>query len=215
MSVTETAFTQDDALIGALCNGDERAFAFLLDRYHASMVRVATLYVQDKAIAEEITQETWLAVLKGIRQFQGRSSLKTWIFSILTNQARTRGRRESRSVPFSALYHAEESDETSYEPAVDPARFKDDGWWRDDRHPHEWSTTPEGQYLRSEVRACAQGAIDALPPVQRQVITLRDVEGLASEDVCSILGISETNQRVLLHRARSKVRRALEQYFDE
>jgi RNA polymerase sigma-70 factor (ECF subfamily) len=171
--------------------------------------------VQDRAIAEEVTQETWVAVLKGIRHFEGRSSLKTWIFSILTNQAKTRSRRESRSVPFSALAEAQEDADGDFEPAVDPARFKDDGWWRDDSHPHEWSKTPESDYLTTELRECAQRAIDALPPAQKQAITLRDIEGLSSEEVCNVLRVSETNQRVLLHRARSKVRRALEQYFDE
>ena len=215
MPPAEPAFAQDNALVGALRSGDEEAFAYLLDQYHASMVRVATLYVQDEAVAEEVAQETWLAVLKGIRQFQGRSSLKTWIFGILTNQAKTRGRHESRSTPFSALYHVEEAEEITDEPAVDPSRFKEDGWWREGSHPRAWGGTPESEYLTSEVHACAREAIVALPPVQRQVITLHDVEGLASEDVCNILGLSETNQRVLLHRARSKVRRALEQYFDE
>lgn len=211
----QTAFPPDRSLIDALRSGDDDAFAHLLDRYHASMVRVATLYVRDRAVAEEVAQETWIAVLRGIHRFEGRSSLKTWIFSILANQAKTRGRREGRSVPFSALYDSQESVEGDLEPAVDPTCFKGDGWWRDDSHPHEWSNTPESQYLSDEVRRCVQRAIDALPPAQRQVMTLHDIEGMASEEVCNMLGISETNQRVLLHRARSKVRRALEQYFDE
>lgn len=210
----QTVSTQDGALVQALRQGDESAFAYLLDSYHNSMVRIAALFVGDRALAEDVAQETWVAVLKGIDRFEGRSSLKTWIFSILTNRAKTRSQRESRTVPFSALNQAPDEEE-AFEPAVDPSRFKQDGWWREDRHPHSWGDTPEDAYLSTEIRACVQRAIEALPANQRQVITLRDIDGWESDEVCNVLGISETNQRVLLHRARSKVRGALERYFDE
>jgi len=154
-------------------------------------------------------QETWLAVLTGIGRFEGRSSLRTWIFRILANRARTRGVREGRSLPFSAL---ERPDEEGGEPAIDSASFQsasdpEPGHWN--IHPGTWHTTPEERLLAQEVRAHIQGAIDALPPAQQTVITLRDVEGWTCDEVCNVLGVSDTNQRVLLHRARSKVRRAL------
>jgi RNA polymerase sigma-70 factor, ECF subfamily len=191
--------------------GRESAFAALVQEYHPSILRVARLYVSSPATAEEVAQETWLAVLNGIDRFEGRSTLKTWIFRILTNIARTRGRRDARSVPFSSL------GEDTGEPAVDPERFAPAGerWgghWKS--YPDRWDTLPEERLVGAETRARVQRAIDRLPVMQRQVITLRDVEGWEPEEVCSALEISETNQRVLLHRARSKVRQALEAYLD-
>ncbi len=204
-------------LLTALRQGDETAFQTLFEKYHPSLVRLATVYANDRAAAEEVAQETWLGVLKGLDRFEGRSSLKTWIFTILTNRAKTRGQRESRSVPFSALAGAEaESDD----PAVEPDRFIQPhesaalaGHWS--QRPRSWEDLPEAHALTQETGAHLRAAIDSLPPVQRQVITLRDLEGFSAEEVCNILEISETNQRVLLHRARSKVRQALERYFDE
>jgi RNA polymerase sigma-70 factor, ECF subfamily len=204
--------SNDEAeLVQAIRDGDERAFAELVDRYHASLVRVAAGYVRDPAVAEEVAQDTWLAVLKGIDRFERRSSLKTWIFRILANQAKTRAERERRTVPFSALTDAEGDPDA---PAVDPERFDSvTGMWS--QPPGRWPDEPEGELLRGEARRLILETIDMLPDGQRAVITLRDVEGFDSADACNVLGISEVNQRVLLHRARSRVRQALEDYFDE
>jgi RNA polymerase sigma-70 factor (ECF subfamily) len=208
------ALAPDQEIVAALRNGDEAAFAALLDAYHASMVRVAMLYTGDRALAEDVTQETWVAVVKGIGSFEGRSALKTWIFTILTNRAKTRSQRERRSLPFSALLSADEEAE-EFEPAVAPSAFAEDGWWRDETHPQAWRESPEAAFSSAEVSALLKQAIEALPPNQRQVITLRDVEGWTSDEVCNVLGVSESNQRVLLHRARAKVRLALDEYFNE
>jgi RNA polymerase sigma-70 factor (ECF subfamily) len=188
--------------------GDEMVFATLVDRYGAAMLRLALMFVPSRAVAEDVVQEAWLGVLNGIDRFQGRSSLKTWIFRIVSNLAKTRGERERRTVPFSALAAEEGS---GYEPAVEPARFDAGGAWSSP--PAPWEDVPEDHLLSSETLALIEKAIDTLPETQRMVIRLRDVEGLSSDDVRNILEISETNQRVLLHRARSKVRRALEQYL--
>jgi len=166
------------------------------------------MYVRDRAVAEEVVQETWIAVLRGIDRFEGRSSLKTWIFRILMNTAKTRGQRESRSIPFSA---AGGDDEAS----VDPDRFlgADHQWhggWM--LGPSEWQT-PEEELLQGETRDAILEAIEQLPESQRAVITMRDVEGFPPEEVSEALGISDGNQRVLLHRARSKVRRAIEAHL--
>lgn len=203
-------------LIAALRAGDESAFARLLDRYHNALVRLALVYVDDRAVAEEVAQETWLGVLQGLGRFEGRSSLKTWIFRILMNTARTRGVREARTIAFSALAVAGDDMD---EPAVDPDRFLPPdhsnwpGHWA--AAPSSWSQTPEQLLLSVETRAHIDSAIAALPPNQAEVMTLRDIDGWTSEEVCNVLGITETNQRVLLHRARSKVRQALEQYLSE
>jgi len=204
----------DDArLVASLRRGDERAFALLLDRYHASLVRLATAYVRDRAVAEEVAQETWLGVVEGIDRFEGRSSLKTWIFRILTNRAKTRGEREGRTIPFTALASFDDEGE----PSVEPERFLDashpvwPGHWASP--PESWDEIPERRLESAETLARIRDAIDALPPLQAQVISLRDVEGWSSEEVCELLALSEVNQRVLLHRARSKVRGALEDYL--
>jgi RNA polymerase sigma-70 factor (ECF subfamily) len=162
-------------------------------------------------VAEEVVQETWLAVLQGLGAFEGRSSLKTWIFRILSNRAKTRGKREGRMVPFPTL--GGPSGEEGDEPAVDPARFSPDGHWRDP--PRTWgSESPEDLLLRAEIRASVERALADLPPAQRAVVTLRDVEGFESDETCAALDISEANQRVLLHRGRARVRRALEGVLD-
>jgi len=198
---------EEQQLLAALRAGDEAAFKQLIDRYHASLVRVAQAYVPTRALAEEVAQETWLAVLEGIDRFEGRSSLKTWLFRILTNRAKTRGMRERRSLPFSSL----ESDEG----AVDVDRFRGP----EEQWPGHWSAPPRGfpeeRLLANETRGVIEQAIAQLPPTQRTVITLRDVEGWSSEEVCNALTLSETNQRVLLHRARSAVRAALERYLGD
>lgn len=198
-------------LLAAVRRGEEAAFSTLVRRHHASMVRVARMYVASAAAAEEVAQEAWLGVLQGIAAFQGRSSLKGWIFSIVSNCARTRGARDRRMVPLSAL-----SEEDGEGPSVEPDRFLDEG------HPRwagHWSQPPEpwrADAVESrETMAAVTAAIEELPPMQRAVMTMRDVEGLDSDEACRILAISEANQRVLLHRARSKVRRALERYLHE
>jgi RNA polymerase sigma-70 factor (ECF subfamily) len=206
----------DDArLVEALRARDEAVFVRLVREYGPSMQRVATLYVRDRAVAEEVVQEAWLGVLKGIDRFEGRSSFKTWLFRILTNTAQSRGERERRSVPFSALARAElDSDERS----VEPEQFRPDSerWakhWISS--PRRFGELPEERLLGGETMAVTRTAIEQLPEAQRAVITLRDITGCSSEEVCATLDLSEGNQRVLLHRARTKVRRALEQHFDE
>lgn len=210
------ALVNDTHLLEMLRNSNEAAFVVLIDHYHASMFRLAKVYVSTNAVAEEVVQEAWLGVLRGIHQFQEKSSLKTWIFRILTNCAKTRALREGRSIPFSSMPDYE----TQFnEPAVDAHRFipADDphgkGFWI--IYPQRWDNIPEDRLLSQETRACINHAIEALSPVQRMVITLRDIEGWTSDEVCRFLDLSEANQRVLLHRARSKVRSALEQYFSE
>jgi RNA polymerase sigma-70 factor (ECF subfamily) len=191
--------------------GDEAAFAAVMREYGASMLRVAQMFVSSRAVAEEVVQEAWLSVLKGIGRFEGRSSLKTWLFRIVTNTAKTRAVREARSVPFSAL-----GDNTEGESSVDPDRFlgageRFPGHWA--VPPESWAGGPEGRLLARETMEVIEREIEGLPPAQRAVITMRDVQGFTSEEVCNALDLTETNQRVLLHRARSKVRSALEEYM--
>ena len=203
----------ESRVVRALREGDEAVFATLAREYHSSLLRVAQIYVPSRAVAEEVVQETWIGVLTGIERFEGRSSLKTWIFRILTNIAKTRAQREGRTLPFSAL-----RPDRVPEAAVEPERFRDS---EDPSWPGHWSAppqprnAPEESLLGGEVRAVVERAIDELPGPQRAVISLRDIEGWPAEEVCNALDVSETNQRVLLHRARSKVRRALEEYFSE
>jgi RNA polymerase sigma-70 factor (ECF subfamily) len=199
-------------LVDNLRRGDEHAFASLVDRYHSSLIRLALAHVPDRSIAEEVVQETWLAIIEGIQEFEGRSSLKTWIFRILTNKAKTRGVRESRHISVSPLGASEDEPD---EPAVDPSRFRATGHWVDywDSYLQPWDEeTPEKCFLTKEGAAYLEQAIAKLPPRLREILVLRDVEGVSSKDVCAMLVVSEANQRVLLHRARSKVRQALEDY---
>jgi len=195
-------------LVAALRQGDEPAFLAVVRRFHPSMVRVARAFVSSDAVAEEVAQEAWLAVLEGIGSFEGRASLRSWMFSIVANRARTRGQREARSEPFSSF------EDPEGEPAVDPARFHppDHPRW-----PGHWCSPPERwaeeQLLLQETVELTRRAIDTLPPAQRQVIVLRDVEGCSADEVCQALGVSDGNQRVLLHRARAKVRAILEPHL--
>jgi RNA polymerase sigma-70 factor (ECF subfamily) len=203
----------ESALIAALRAGDESAFVTLLERYNASMIRVARIYVRDRSIAEEVAQEAWLGVLRGLGGFQARSSLKTWIFRIVLNCARARADREQRSIPFSA---AGEALVQGADPAVDASRFRgpDDpyhGGWVS--FPPSWGQAPEQRVLSNEVRQLIGAAVDQLPPAQREVVVMRDVQGWSAEEVCQVLHVSESNQRVLLHRGRSKVRCALAHYL--
>lgn len=205
----EATEPQDDAaLVQRLLAGDEQAFVSLVDGLHGSLLRIARVFVRNDAVAQEVVQETWKAVLEGLATFEGRSSLKTWILRILTNRAKTRGIREARSVPFSAL-----DLDAEHEPAVDPSRFKPSGMWG--VPPQASDEDPEAVLGRREILRAVERAIDELPPAQRAVILLRDVEGVDSAEVCNILEVSETNQRVLLHRARSKVRAAVERYLEQ
>jgi len=203
--------TDEQRLIASLKAGDERAFAWLLDEYSSSLLRVAMTHVATRTVAEEVVQETWLGVINGIDRFEGRSSLKTWIFRILTNTASTRGQRERRMVPFSSLAAADD-DESS----VDADRFFPPDHARYPDHwaigPTAWEA-PEDGLLAGETREVILRAIDDLPEAQRTVVTLRDVEGWPPEEVCEVLHVSDGNQRVLLHRARTRIRSALETYF--
>lgn len=204
----------DQELIAALRRGDEAAFARLVTNYHPPLLRLARSFVRDRAVAEEVVQETWLGVLRGLERFEGRSSLKTWIYRILINTAKKRAVREARSVPFSSLASPDDTDGGS----VDADRFIPQGnlWaghWA--APPASWGSAPEERLLATEARERIEAAIAALPDAQRHVMTLRDVDGWSSEEVCDLLELSEGNQRVLLHRARTKVRQALEEYFDE
>jgi RNA polymerase sigma-70 factor (ECF subfamily) len=202
----------DERLIAAVRGGDERAFTVLVDRHSPAMIRVAMAYVPSSAAAEEAVQETWIAVIRGIDGFERRSSLKTWIFRILTNVAMRSGARERRSVPFAALAEAEDTGE----PSVGPDRFLPadhelfPGHWA--IMPASWPTPEEG-LLAGETREVIAAAIAELPNAQRTVIALRDIEGWSSEEVCEALEISAGNQRILLHRARSRVRDAIEEYY--
>lgn len=202
---------RDAELVRSLLAGDELAFRDLVRRLHGPLVRVARRYVASDAAAEEVAQDTWLAVIDGLDRFEGRASLKTWIFTILVNQARTKGRREARSVPVSSVV-------TDDGPVVDPDRFldasqEDPGHWASPpRHP---ATLPEDVVENAETRVALRAAVDTLPAAQQRVIWLRDVEGLSSSEVCDLLGLTEGNQRVLLHRARAKVRAALERRWEE
>jgi RNA polymerase sigma-70 factor (ECF subfamily) len=205
---------EERELCAALRRGDEAAFAKLVALYHAPLRRLALSYVRTAAVADEVVQETWLGVIRGIQSFEERSSLKTWIFRILTNTAKTRAQRESRTIPLSAVAPTG-GDE--HEPAVDPSRFLDQQHARWPGHwaspPSRWDELPEEHLTGRETLEALKAAIESLPPAQRQVIVLRDVEGWDAEEVCELLDLSEGNQRVLLHRARSKVRQALEDHM--
>jgi RNA polymerase sigma-70 factor (ECF subfamily) len=197
----------DDALLERLRAGDEAAFVELVRASHGALTRLAVAFVRDRAAAEEVVQEAWLAVVAQIGAFEGRASLRTWIGAIVANKAKTRGERDRRFVPFSALA-ADEQD------APDAAAecFDGRGLWK--AAPRAWDA-PEDLVLRKEARALVERAIEALPPAQRTVVELRDVEEWSSDEVCNVLGLTETNQRVLLHRGRMRLRAALERHYAE
>ena len=213
MPVTPATLSLDAELVDRLRAGDESAFAWLVDSYSSTLMRLARSFVASDAVAEEVVQETWLAVITGIGRFEARSSLKTWLFTILVNRARSRASRESRTIPFSALDIHEGDDE----PSVPPERFlpADHPQW-----PHHWATPPqpwgrgpEGSALDREALAVFKRALDALPPAQRLVVALRDVHGFSAAEACAVLDLTDANQRVLLHRGRSQLRAVLECYF--
>lgn len=203
------AASPDLALARRILDGDEPAFLRLVDELHATLVRLARGLVPSAAVAEEVAQETWVAVLEGLDRYEGRAGLRTWIARILVNRARTRGAREARSIPFSSFEDAAREGGD----AVDPARFDARGHWR--TPPGRWGgPTPESLLLDAEARAAVERAVEELPPGQRAVVALRDLADWTSEEVCAALDLSEGNQRVLLHRGRSSVRAALERWFD-
>lgn len=205
-SVVGKASADDLALVQQLLAGDEAAFSAVVERFHGPLIRFAMLFVANREVAEEVVQDTWVAVLNGLSSFQGRSALKSWIFSIAANRAKTRAVREKRTITFSELSPPGEDG-----PAVDPDRFTEGGAWSSP--PGRWDRdTPEKLLLRQEALAVVAAALAQLPPNQQAVVTLRDIEGLDAREVCNVLEISDTNQRVLLHRGRSKVRSALERY---
>jgi RNA polymerase sigma-70 factor (ECF subfamily) len=196
----------EDALVRALQDGDERVFSELVERWSGVMLRLALTHTKSRAIAEEVVQDAWLTVLRSLDRFERRSALRTWVLGIVVNLARSRARAERRTSAPS------ETDR----PSVNPSRFlpADHPRW-----PHHWGAepvrwrTPEDELLALETRNVMLEAIDALSPAHREVLVLRDLEGLTGAEVCNILGLSDTHQRVLLHRARSRVRNALERYF--
>jgi RNA polymerase sigma-70 factor (ECF subfamily) len=205
----------DERLLAALREGDEAAFNTLVDAYGPLLLRIAIANVPSRAVAEEVVQETWLGVLRGLDRFEGRSSLRSWIVSILLNTARTRGKRERRTLPISFLSRRRE--EGGGGPTVDPHRFQGrrgelPGWWA--VPPERWEE-PDERLARDDARAVMVEAIRSLPSRQREVIAMRDLSGCSAEEACNMLGLSETNQRVLLHRARAKVRAALEKHLEE
>ncbi len=212
MDATVTTSADELELIARLREGDEEAFMTLVQRLQPTMLRVARMYVSSHAVAEEVVQEAWLGVLQGIERFEGRSSLRTWILRIVSNIAKTKGQREGRSVPFASL-----AGDDLDAPAFDPDRFlgANDGWaghWS--TVPAEWGDKPEERLTASQTLDAVRVAIDGLPPMQAEVIRLRDVLGWTSDEVRNALDLSETNQRVLLHRARAKVRRALDRAME-
>ena len=212
LTVMTTTAEDESALVAALRDGDETAFAALVDRHTPAMLRVARGYVATREIAEEVVQETWIAVLKGIGSFERRSSLRTWLFTILINTAKRRGVRERRDSDVAVMAFTGGT--------VDPARFRaaDDpypGHWRPDEVPSPFPDTPEGSVLGDELIAVARRELDKLPERQRAVVTLRDMLGFDSVEVRALLDISAANQRVLLHRGRAAVRQVLEDYLRE
>jgi RNA polymerase sigma-70 factor (ECF subfamily) len=194
------AVDDDMELIQRLRAGDEQAFVVLVRRYHESMIGLASSFVPSRAVAEEVVQDTWMGVVRGIGNFEGRSSLRTWLFRILVNRARTAGTRERRSV---AIGDAE--------PAVDPSRFDEAGAWQSP--PEQWVEEADDRLRSGKLAGRVRSVIEELPARQREVVTLRDVEGLSSDEVCHVLEITDGNQRVLLHRGRSRVRQVLETEF--
>ena len=212
--MTEATTDPDDVdVIQALRRGDEAAFARLVDQHHATLRRVARLYVSNRAVADEVVQDTWLGVIQGIWAFEGRSSLKTWIYRILINRAKTRAAREGRTAPVAGLDAGLEAAAAvapdRFQPADHPAA---PGHWA--HPPPDLGASPERRLLAREARELLQTAIEGLPDNQRLVLILRDVEGCSTQEVCNALGFQETNTRVLLHRARAKVRALLEPYLE-
>jgi RNA polymerase sigma-70 factor (ECF subfamily) len=204
-TVLDGPCTDEAEIVRRLRSGDEAAFRDLVLRMHRALSKLALTFVGSAAAAEEVVQETWLAVVAQIDRFEGRSSLRTWIGSILVHRAKTRGVRDKRSVPFSSL-----APDACGEGPVEPERFGPSGFWSSP--PRRWDDGPESLVLRKEAREAIERELATLQEAQRTVVELRDLEGWSSEEVCNVLGVTETNQRVLLHRGRMRLRAALEQY---
>jgi RNA polymerase sigma-70 factor (ECF subfamily) len=203
----------DRALVERLRAGDEAAFMALVEEHQAAMLRIARMYVSTQAVAEEVVGDAWLGILRGLDRFEGRSSLRTWMYRILVNIAKTRGVREGRSIPFASL-----AGDDLDAPTVDERRFHAPGAENPNHWsslPADWRGLPEERLLGRETLRLVGEVIERLPAMQAEVIRLRDVQGWSSEDVRNALDLTETNQRVLLHRARSRVRRALEDYLEK
>lgn len=201
-------WAEDSRLVAQILGGDDAAFAALVDREHTLLVRLAKGIVKDPTLVEEVVQDAWLAVVRSLASFEGRSSLRTWIGRIVLNRAKTVAARASRSVPVTSF----DGEVDEREDTVDPACFGSLGYWR--RGPTRWNEEdPERLVADRQVRVAIEAALDDLPPGQKAVITLRDLEGWSSEETCNVLEISESNQRVLLHRARARIRAALETHF--
>jgi RNA polymerase sigma-70 factor, ECF subfamily len=203
-------------LVDRLRAGNRETFAELVDAWSPVLLRVALLYVSTRATAEEVVQDTWLAVISRLDRFEGRSSLRTWVFRILENQARSRGVREARTVPWSSAFADDGRDDGG--PTVDPSRFRGPGdrWpggWTPAGRPAPWVPPPEDAAVAGEVRRALGAALDELPDRQRVVVELRDVHGLSAEEVCAQLGVSPGNQRILLHRGRARLRARLEDVY--
>lgn len=215
MSDGVAGYPDEQRLIAALRGGDRQAFERIVDEWSPALLRTALAYVPSRAVAEEVVQDTWLGVLQGLGRFEGRSALRTWVFQILLNNARTRGQRERRTIPFSSMLRRDRNG--SGGPSVDPSRFQgrrgeQPGAWA--RPPADWES-PAAKLATAEARLAMLQAIAALPARQREVLTLRDIQGWGAEETCNALDLTESNQRVLLHRARAKVREALERHFEE
>jgi RNA polymerase sigma-70 factor, ECF subfamily len=214
LAVSQSATQAADAeLIAELRAGNEGAFERLIGQNHAGVVRLAQHYVHDRATAEDVAQEAWIGVLRGLDRFESRSSLRTWIYGIALNTAASRARSQRRTIAFSAVPAGQDE---GFEPAVEPSRFRGrnepyPGGWS--AFPPSWGDAPEQRLLSAEVRQHIYAALDTLPIGQRTVVTLRDIDGLSAAETCNVLGLSESNQRVLLHRGRSKLRRAIERYL--
>lgn len=207
VAAPRTPELDEAALLARLRAGDAAAFSALVQRHHGSLLRVAMGFVSSAAVAEEVVQESWMAVITGLDGFEARASFRTWLFTILVNRAKTRGQREKRLVPFSSLGKADAD-----EPEPAPERFRVDGSW--ESPPRSWGAdSPEELLLRDEMVLVLEQAVSALPERYRIVITLRDIEELSAEDVCRMLGITEQNQRVLLHRARARLKELVEAHL--
>lgn len=210
-ATVESARSKDAELVGRLRAGDAAAFAEIVDDWSASMLQLARTYVSTRASAEEIVQECWLAVFRGLDAFEGRSSLRTWTYRILTNLAKTRGVSEARVLPGWP-------GEGVAGPTVDPSRFRGTGekWaggWTPEGAPTSWEPSPESALIGAEIRSLLSAALSLLPERQRQVVSLRDIQGMSADEVGALMGISSGNQRVLLHRGRARLRLALEDYY--
>ena len=205
------ATADDQRIIAGLRAGNEAVFVEMVDKYHGSLVRVAMRYTLSRAVAEEVVQDTWIGVVEGIDRFEGRSTVKTWLYKILIYRARARGERERRMTPMSALANDDSA------PSVPTERFRgSDALWAGHwaTPPQRWDGDAEERLLAGEAREIIDAVIAELPPAQREVIVMRDLSHFTAAEVCDLLDVTEANQRVLLHRARSRVRAALEQYFD-